>query len=325
MTTTPITTVEGRVADSLNLLSGFLTRSARRIPVESRLLTVSYDGIRSMALGGKHLRSKLVHLSAGEVTGQQLHAATVFGASVDLLHAAFLIHDDVIDRDDLRRGEPTIHARIREQHGDAHLGASVAIVAGDLGINGAVQLLAEATLDDAVVRQALRLLTSAAHETFTGEILDISHTTGPAPDLDQVRLCNDLKTSEYSFTTPLKLGALAAGRDTAPMAPIGASLGRAYQAADDIAGAVGDSRVTGKQAAGDLIHGRATLMTTRLGAEGSQDPAQVAAVVEAVVAEGDAHLQAARRFIDEADLASSISSDLLAVADRIERMLRTHV
>lgn len=325
MTMTPTPTLEGRIADSLNLLSDFLTRSAGRIPVESRLLAVTYDGIRSMALGGKHLRSKLVHFSAGEVTGRQLHAATVFGACVDLLHGAFLIHDDVIDRDDLRRGEPTIHSRIRERHGDAHLGTSVAIVAGDLGINGALQLLAESTLDDAVVRQALRMLTSAAHETYTGEILDISHTTGPTPDLDRVRVCNDLKTSEYSFTTPLKLGALAAGRDTAPMAPIGASLGRAYQAADDIAGTVGDSRVTGKQTAGDLIRGRSTLMTTRLGADGSKDPARVAAVVEAVVAEGDAHVEAAREFIDAANLAPSIRSDLLAVADRIEGMLRTHV
>lgn len=325
MTTTSPLSVDERTASSLNMLSDFLTRSAEQSRATSGLLTVSYEGVRAMALGGKHLRSKLVHISAGEVTGDQLHAATVFGACVDLLHGAFLIHDDVIDRDDLRRGEPTIHARIREHDGDAHVGTSVAIVAGDLGINGALRLLAESTLDDAVVRRALLLITSAAHETFTGEILDIGHSVGPVPELDRVRLCNDLKTSDYSFTAPLKLGALSAGRDTAPMTPIGQALGRAYQAADDIAGVVGESRATGKQAAGDLLQGRSTLVTTRLGTNGFTDPARVTAVVKEVVAEGDEHLHAARGFIDEADLSPSISSGLRAVADRIEGMLRSYV
>lgn len=316
--------VEERVSASLELMADFLTRAGRQTPTESQLLNISYEGVRSFALGGKHLRSRLVHISAGDVDDDGLYAATVFGACVDLLHGAFLIHDDVIDRDDMRRGERTIHARIRDEFGDAHLGTSVAIVAGDLGVNGALRLLSDSELDDATVRQGLRLLTAAAHETFTGEILDIAHLADPAPDLEDVRLSNNLKTSEYSFGTPLKLGALAAGRDTAPMKPIGQALGCAYQAADDIAGVIGDSRDTGKQAAGDVIHGRYTLMTMRLTDDAVNDPRRVRGVVDAVITEGDAHLTEARSLIDRTELDPTIRAGLHSVADRIERMLRAH-
>ncbi|WP_041631770.1 polyprenyl synthetase family protein [Corynebacterium maris] len=316
--------VDERVSDSLELIAQFLTRSGQETPTESPLLDISYEGVRSFALGGKHLRSRLVHISAGDVDDDGLYAATVFGACVDLLHGAFLIHDDIIDRDDMRRGQRTIHARIRDEFGDEHLGTSVAIVAGDLGVNGALRLLSDSDLDDATVRHGLRLLTAAAHETFTGEILDIAHLANPAPDLESVRLSNHLKTSEYSFGVPLKLGALAAGRDTAPMKPIGQALGCAYQAADDIAGAIGDSRDTGKQAAGDVIHGRYTLMTMRLTGDAVNDPRRVRDVVDDVIAEGDTHLAEARSHIDRAELDPAIRTGLHSVADKIERMLRAH-
>lgn len=319
--------IEGRVAASLDLLADFLARGRTLVDLDVEVLTMAHDGLATFALGGKHLRARLVHISAGQVNGERLHAATVFGACVDLLHGAFLIHDDIIDRDDLRRGRATIHAAVRDEFGDPHLGASVAIVAGDMGINGALQLLLDSELDDRLVRRGLQLLAAAAQETIIGEILDIAHASELEPDLERVRLSNHLKTSEYSFGTPLKLGALAAGRDTAAMKPIAHALGCAYQTADDIAGAVGDSAVTGKQAAGDVVHGRATLMTTRMKhAPGHlPDEQRLSTVLSDVVAEGDAHLADARRSIDAADLPADIRINLHHITDRIEGMLRAHV
>ncbi|QGU07410.1 All-trans-nonaprenyl-diphosphate synthase (geranyl-diphosphate specific) [Corynebacterium occultum] len=316
--------VEARVTASLALLEDFLNQGRKSVASDARLLNMAYEGVAVFALGGKHLRSRLVHISAGEVSGQGLYAATVFGACVDLLHGAFLIQDDIIDRDDTRRGKPTIHAAVRDEFGDAHMGISLAIVAGDLGINGALQLLLNSHLEDALVRHGMRLLSAAAQETITGEILDIAHLTEPKPDLEQVRLSNHLKTSEYSFGTPLKLGALAAGRDPAPMKPIAHALGCAYQAADDIAGAIGDSAVTGKTTGGDVINGRATLMTTRMEGQFPTDPAQLDAIIQAVIKEGDTHLAQARRIIDDTDLAEGVREGLHHVTDTIEGMLRTH-
>ncbi|AGF71713.1 polyprenyl synthetase family protein [Corynebacterium halotolerans] len=319
-----------RVDASLELLGEFLARGRSLNPVDSRLLTMAHDGVAAFALGGKHLRSRLVHISAGEVTGERLYAATVFGACVDLLHGAFLIHDDIIDRDDVRRGLPTIHAAVREEFGDAHLGIAVAITAGDLGINGAIQLLLDSGLDDALVRRGLGALSAAAQETITGEILDISHTVPTTdaadgtPDPELVRLSNRLKTSEYSFGTPLKLGAIAAGRDPEPMAGIAHELGCAYQAADDIAGTVGESADTGKQAAGDVVNGRATLMTMRMDGDVPADPARLAEIVGDVVAEGEGHLARARTRIDAAGLEPGIREGLHHITDQIEGMLHAY-
>lgn len=316
--------LDARVAASMAMLEEFLTCNRHGVADQERLLTMAYDGVANSSLGGKHLRSRLVHISAGEVEGRQFKAATLFGACVDLLHGAFLIHDDIIDRDDLRRGQPTLHAAVRDEFGDAHLGNSLAIVAGDLGINGALQLLLDSDLDDRLVRGGMRLLSAAAQKTITGEILDIAHSAQPNPDLEQVRLSNQLKTSEYSFGTPLKLGALAAGRDPAVMKPIAQALGCAYQTADDIAGAVGETAVTGKSAAGDVVAGRATLMTARMPDGFSADPDRMDVILRTVIAEGDDHLFHARRLIEDADLAPSTRSGLQDVTKMIEGMLRRH-
>ncbi|MGP6173195.1 polyprenyl synthetase family protein [Corynebacterium sp. A21] len=316
--------LEERVADSMRLLKEFLDHGRRLVPTDARLLTMAYDGVSTFSLGGKHLRSRLVHVSAGEVDQDGLYAATVFGACVDLLHGAFLIHDDIIDRDDLRRGLPTIHAAVRDEFGDSHLGDSIAIVAGDLGINGALQLLLNSELEDDLVRRGMKLLAAAAQETITGEILDVAHQADPHPEVEQVRLSNQLKTSEYSFGTPLKLGALAAGRDPAPMSPIAQELGCAYQAADDIAGAVGESTITGKSAAGDIIRGRATLMTIRMSAGFPVTPDQLAEIIRLVISEGDAHLARARLLIDGTTQDPGVREGLHQITNHIEGMLRTH-
>lgn len=317
--------LENRVIASMEVLEEFLTRHPHNDAGQERLLTMAYDGVAAFSLGGKHLRSRLVHIAAGEVNGERLKAATLFGACVDLLHGAFLIHDDIIDRDDLRRGQPTIHAAVRDEFEDAHLGNSLAIVAGDLGINGALQLLLDSDLNDGIVRDGMRLLSAAAQEAITGEILDIAHSVHPNPDLEQVRLSNHLKTSEYSFGTPLKLGALAAGRDPAVLKPIAQALGCAYQTADDIAGAIGKTTATGKLAAGDVIAGRATLMTARMPEGFPADSHHMAVIIESVVAEGDTHLEQARHLINDAGLTSSTRDGLHEITNLIEGMLRLHV
>ncbi len=315
--------LQQRVDASMALLDDHVASISSLAPTTSRLLDHAHRGVSTFALGGKHLRSRLVHIAAGEVSGEQLEAATVFGACVDMMHGAFLIHDDIIDRDDTRRGQPTVHAAVRDEFDDAHLGTSIAITAGDLGLNSAIGILLESRLDDTLVRQALCILNAAAQQTIVGEILDIAHSiTDPEPEL--VRLSNHLKTADYSFGAPLKLGALAAGRDPAPMEPLARELGRAYQAADDIAGTVGQSVETGKLAGGDVLHGRATLMTMRMEDGADADPLRLAEIIADVVGEGQAHLDVARTLIDKAVLEPGIREDLHEVTDRIEGMLRTY-
>lgn len=314
--------VTERVNASINLVRSFLADARGQVPVDCDLLVDAHDAVATFALGGKHLRSMLVHIAAGEVSGDKRYAAEVFGACIDLMHAAFLIHDDVIDSDDFRRGVPTIHSVVRQRTGDYHLGTSVAITAGDLAFNAAYRLLAQAGLPGDLTIEAFRIVTDAADLTIIGELLDIAHSVNPAPTPELVGTSNRLKTAVYSFAAPLKLGSLAAGRPISDMDAVAEELGGAYQVADDIAGAIGCYDKTGKVAGGDVKQGRATLMTIRLdyGLE-SEDLHQV---VEDVIAEGQAHLTRARQLIGDLDVPKTTSDGLYGVADRIADMLVDH-
>ncbi|MGV0870504.1 polyprenyl synthetase family protein [Corynebacterium kalidii] len=317
--------IHARVAASLAVIDDYLASLRATAPFYHDILGHAYRGLEQSALGGKHLRARLVHISAGDVSGDRLHAATVFGACVDMMHGAFLIHDDIIDRDDTRRSVPTVHAAVRDEYGDGHTGNSVAITTGDLGLTATIGILLDSAVDDSLVRAALAILNAAVERTIIGEILDIAHSIDDDRTLDHVRLSNHLKTSDYSFSAPLKLGALAAGRDSGLMGAIGRELGRAYQAADDIAGAVGRSSDTGKTALGDVIHGRATLMTLRMGSYAADDPRVVADIVADVVEEGCGHLAEARTLIGEARLSPDIEDGMASIVSTIEKTLIAHV
>ncbi|WP_169793219.1 polyprenyl synthetase family protein [Corynebacterium xerosis] len=282
-------------------------------------------GIGDVSLGGKHLRARLVHIAAGPVEGAAADEAILLGACVDLLHGAFLIHDDIIDRDDMRRGRPTIHAAVRDSLADggaapadaAHEGTSMAIIAGDLALVGVQQMILGSDLPDDRARRSLRILGNAMTVTLGGELLDIIHGAEPgAATGERVRDASWMKTSVYTFEAPLQLGAMVAGRDEEPMVPIGRDLGRAYQAADDLAGVFGDTADTGKAAAGDIARGRSTLVTMRDGDD--------AAVIAEVIAEGTDYLDRARAAIAAAGLPHEVASGLRDVADSIEGSLVRH-
>lgn len=319
------------------VLEEFLAQQAAADRVHnSLLLNQIHGGIKHVATGGKRLRSYLVAVAAGQ--GADLHAVEIFGACVDLLHGAFLIHDDILDRDDLRRGNLTIQASARDYlkhlgHDDAdHLGTSTAIVAGDKAMMQVFEMLADSDLEPAVVKSALKIISRAGNVTVSGEILDIGHLMKidqKATTLEQVYLSNLLKTSDYTFTAPLKLGALAAGRslesEQGAMEEIGYQLGMVFQAADDIAGAVGSTEATGKQAAGDLLQGRVTMLTFRL--QNQQDPSveDIAQAVAQVVDDCERHLTQAREAIAGASLPQDVEDGLYQVTKKIESMVYAHV
>ena len=316
--------VDDRTAESVNLLARVLEgQASAAAPGGPGHMSELLGGRARAARGGKHLRARLGHLAAGQVTGPAAEAAVVLGACVDLLHGAFLIHDDVIDRDDIRRGSPTIHADVRDRlalrGGDpaeaAHDGVSMAIIAGDLALVGVQQILLASDLTDHQVRRALGILGNAATVTLGGELRDVINGAIPA-DADRIRESSWMKTSVYTFGPPLRLGAMIAGRDEEPMVPVGRDLGRAYQAADDLAGAFGATADTGKTAGGDVKRGRSTLVTMRDGAE--------ADVIAEVIAEGRGYLDGARAAIAAAKLPDDMAAALRGVADDIEGSLVRH-
>lgn len=207
--------------------------------------------------GGKRLRGALVIIGHRSRRPEQPEVFRT-AAAIELFHSYLLAHDDIIDRDDLRRGGPTLHAHFIEQRNDIHRGLSLGILGGDMLCAWAHELLL--SLPDAVSAQrAIRELTRFHSRVVLGQYLDIEPPDRPT--LADIQRAHDLKTGEYSFLLPLRVGAVIAGANDAFLnhfTPYALHLGRAFQAKDDLLGVFGDPEVTGKPIGADILEGRRT-------------------------------------------------------------------
>ena len=217
--------------------------------------------------GGKALRPSLC-LATCEAFGGALEDALPSAVAIELLHNAFLVHDDIEDASLLRRGEPTLHRR----HG-----IPLALNAGD-GLALQAMGTLRANIDLLGSRLADRIMVEfdfMSQQTVAGQALELGWCRDNRIDLepdDYLELIMK-KTCWYTTVLPLRVGALVGSRGTAgldPMIEFGFHLGAAFQIRDDILNLVGDPAVYGKEALGDLLEGKRTLMLIHLLA--SADP-----------------------------------------------------
>lgn len=290
---------------SLELVRRYLA-DRRPDPAEGNdVLAFAYDELSRITLAGKHVRSSLVHASAGAVTSETAEAteaAVAFGAAVDLLHGAFLLHDDLVDQDDLRRGEWSFHASLREATSNAHMGHSLALLAGDIALAGAMDLVTSPQVPQHMAISATRIMVEAITESIEGELRDITHRIPQVrTSVAAVRTANAWKTTAYTFRAPMMLGAVAAGRDPRQMIPAAELLSIAYQATDDIAGFQGDATM-----------GRVTMVTEML----ADDPAGgVHGAVHRLAAQVRSAVRDAREALDREGLPADVVAGVGAVAD----------
>jgi geranylgeranyl diphosphate synthase type I len=183
-------------------------------------------------------------------------------ASLELLHAFALIHDDVMDGSGTRRNRDTIHVAFAREHRERgwrgesrRFGEGVAVLLGDLAFVYADQLMAGAPAD------ALRLYTELRIELTIGQYLDLLGAARGDVDEEGSRRIAHYKTAKYTIERPLHLGAALAGRfgELGPaLSAFGLPLGEAFQLRDDLLGVLGDEAVTGKPVGDDLREGKAT-------------------------------------------------------------------
>ncbi len=229
------------------------------------------DAVRELAERsanhGKRVRPLLAHwgwvVAGGPATNTADELARL-GAALELLHLFALIQDDVMDRSDTRRGQPTLHVVASAAHerqsglGDpAHFGDSVATLVGDLALSEAT-LLGLGT--GPTVSRTWRLMPL---ELVEGQLLDITHAADRSHDHATARRISRLKTGRYTVTRPLQLGALVAGATSEVLDPLtewGDLVGDAFGLRDDIIGVWGDPAVTGKPAGDDLLGGKPTAL-----------------------------------------------------------------
>lgn len=235
---------------------------------------------RAFTEGGKRLRPAfccwgyLAARGGSEVPPEVVRAA----ASLDLLHVSALVHDDVMDGSDTRRGRPAAHVELAGAHaaragrGDAaEFGRAGAILLGDLLLMWSAELFDTCGAAEPALAAARPLLAAVRAEVTAGQYLDITAQTrqplaarrDPAGVLAQVRRVVEFKTARYTVVRPLQLGAALGGGSPelrAALAGYGSPLGRAFQYRDDVLGVFGDEALTGKPAGDDLREGKLTAL-----------------------------------------------------------------
>ena len=207
-------------------------------------------------------------------------------AALEIFQSAALVHDDLIDNSDTRRGKPAAHRALQRRHsekswaGDAEaFGRSSAILLGDLLISWSDDLLEQSLSPHPHAADVRTAYARMRRDVTVGQFLDIAEESAwrVSPDDEHaaraLRVVS-LKSARYSIEQPLALGAALAGADAGQqdaLRAFGHPIGMAFQLRDDILGVFGDESVTGKPAGDDLREGKRTVLIalTREGLDGS--------------------------------------------------------
>jgi len=219
--------------------------------------------------GGKRMRPRFTYWGwrAAAPSGASDEDVIVAAASLELVHACALAHDDVIDSSATRRGNPTTHVSFGQLHASQGwsgssqgFGEAAAVLLGDLLLTWADTLFARAGMPKA----ARRVYDDMRQLVMAGQYLDVlvQAQAGFSP-ADALRVA-EFKTSKYTIEGPLHLGAAAAGASHEVIDALSSyalPLGIAFQLRDDVLGVFGDPAVTGKPAGDDLLEGKHTLLT----------------------------------------------------------------
>lgn len=269
-----------------NKLASFFTQKTEDVSNISPDLVPLVDYSRSLLSGGKRFRARFAYWGYRAVAGLDGqappltpdHPSFTIATALEVFHAAALVHDDIMDKSDTRRGEPSAHRHFEQLHRDqgfakdpAHYGQSAALMVGDLLLAWSSELITEALSQVnnpaiiAAVRHEFHLMWN---EVTMGQYLDIhEESCWPITEADQrferaMRVVT-FKSAKYSMEAPLRLGAALAGADDATrqsLADFGLPLGVAFQLRDDVLGAFGDPEVTGKPSGDDLREGKRTVL-----------------------------------------------------------------
>ncbi|MFF0910348.1 polyprenyl synthetase family protein [Microbacterium enclense] len=233
--------------------------------------------------GGKRLRARFcisgwraVEEHRRPAPAALIPALVAVAASLEVFHAAALVHDDIIDNSDTRRGQPAAHRALEAAHRDAGwatdpaaFGRSGAVLLGDLLVAWSDDLLEEGLTDAAATAAATRRHYAHMRRDVTiGQFLDVAEESAYVvhPDgdhADRALRVASYKSARYSIQQPLQIGAALAGAEGDQLDALGRfghDVGMAFQLRDDVLGVFGDTAVTGKPSGDDLREGKRTVL-----------------------------------------------------------------
>jgi geranylgeranyl diphosphate synthase type I len=228
--------------------------------------------LRSFLLdSGKRFRplfAAVGYLGAGATLSPESISAL---SSLELIHVCALIHDDVMDASDTRRGAPAIHKLFETLHSEKQLSGSAsqfgiasAILLGDLALVWAAKMLHESKVDHSSLFAGLEIFNEMQVELMAGQYLDIYEQALASESVERSLKVARYKSGKYSIERPLHFGAALAHTGKSELFSIysayGLPLGEAFQLRDDLLGVFGDFATTGKPAGDDLREGKRTVL-----------------------------------------------------------------
>jgi len=309
----------------------FLGKRRQRLTRFGSELEVMLEVLERYTHGGKLLRPTFCYWGWRGAGGAADSRAILRAAgSLELLHASALVHDDVMDASDRRRGAPTAHrsfADVHRAHGwrgsDERFGASAAILLGDLCLAWSDEMVRTTGLPADLVDGALEPYDLMRTEVIAGQYLDLSIQATGSRSVEAAMQVVRTKSASYTVERPLQLGAALGGGDAqlwATYSAYGVPVGEAFQLRDDVLGVFGHPERTGKPAGDDIREGKRTVLLAYAYERSTAD--QVAALERLV---GDPELSP-----DGVDLVRTVlvESGALAkveqlIVDRVETSLET--
>ena len=252
-------------------LTAFLaTQRTRLLAIDPVLADVADALEEFVLLGGKRLRPAFAYWGfrgAGGIDTEQVVAAV---AALELVQASALIHDDLMDRSDTRRGEPSVHRRFAARHagggwgGDGEaFGDNAAVLLGDLALVWSDELLHASGMHLDELARARPVFDEMRTEVTAGQYLDVLTQVTGDMSTERAGKVARYKSAKYTVERPLLLGAALAGAPpalSAAYSAYGLPLGEAFQMRDDVLGVFGDPALTGKPAGDDLREGKRTYL-----------------------------------------------------------------
>ncbi len=224
-------------------------------------LSSLYEPIEyGLSAGGKRIRPVLVLMGADAFGGNASSAMTP-AVGIETFHNFTLLHDDVMDNSDLRRGRPTVHKKYDE---------NTAILSGDTMLTLATKYVA--TVDDAKLRRVLDTFNDMALRVYEGQRMDMDFETAESIAVNDYLEMIEGKTSSL-LGASVKIGAIigdASDKDADLMYEYGKMMGVAFQIQDDWLDTFGDSATFGKPIGGDILNGKKTYLYVAALAEGGQ-------------------------------------------------------
>ncbi|WP_370892208.1 polyprenyl synthetase family protein [Janibacter sp. GXQ6167] len=298
--------------------------------------------ITDLLRGGKRLRAAFLYwgwrVAGAPDEGRDDEGVIALAASMELFQAAALIHDDVMDDSDTRRGLPAAHRVMAADHAERawrgdpdRFGLAGALLAGNLCLVWCDDLYEESGVDPVALAAARPVFHRMRTQLMAGQFIDVVESMRPWTGLghdervQRARHVIRYKSAKYSIEHPLLIGATAGGASAADLdhlSDYGLALGEAFQLRDDILGVFGDPETTGKPAGDDLREGKRTVLVARTLAACSDDEA---AVLEASLGDGaltESQVDDLREIMTRSGAVAAVESDIDRLIERAHQALQ---